>query len=120
MNPTAAALNRLAYTTDLAIDKIVAPLAESIPAAIRRHATEAPDGTPVLTALGYALVMREVSREIATIYGAHRGNRNAPIYRLIANAASVAHRMPVEATVGEMRRRLKGEPALLARLERKG
>jgi len=117
MNDTAATLNRLSYSVDKAIDRLTSPLAQSIPAAIRQHAVTDPSGTPVITPLGYALVMRRVDEELRKVYGAFRGDRNAPMYRIVAQAATAAHRMPVEATVSDVRRRLKREPELLEALE---
>lgn len=113
---TAHTLNRLGYAADREIDKLTAPLADTVAAAVRKHAVTDHTGKPVVTLVGYRLIMVAVDDALSRIYG-HGPNTTAPMHQVIAGAARDAHRTAVEATAREIRGRLKGEPGLLRALE---
>lgn len=92
------------------IDQLFRPLTRAVREAVRRHET--------MTPLAYVLIMREVDQALTSIRGRFPGDRTAPLYRLVVQRCREARAIVFGQSADDMRRRLRGNPDVMAAIER--
>lgn len=106
-------LTRAQTRTRRALDAERRELAARVVASIERHGS----GREPFDPLAYALTMREVDEIMAIWYGRWPGDETARFWRLILDQCRVARRLAFQRAVQDIRRRLRGDRALLRAIE---
>lgn len=99
------------------IDALFRPLSRAVGASVRRH-TMQQNATPAITLVIYARIMRDVDEALIGVRGRYPGDRSAPLYRLVVRRCIEARALAFRRAVEDVRQRLRGEPELLAAIER--
>ncbi len=113
VDPVAAKLHAVHLAAERDIDKLTIPLGAAVVASVRRHAVNG-----VITPGARTRIMRDVEKARRGIYGTRRGSPS-PMLEMVIERAGEAVFLPVDDAVKDIRRTLKAEPKLLARMEGK-